>query len=316
MRRYLGQRLLFAGVSLLGLTVLVFVFLRAVPGDAVAQVLGESAGSSPQQVAELRHTLHLDDPLPVQYVRWIGDLLHGDMGRSIFTGHTVIYEIRERIGATFELAILALLFSVLFGLPLGVVSAMAGNAIVRQVVRITSILGLALPNFWIGTMVIVFGVRWFGWAPPTQYRSITDHPLQNLEQFIIPALVVGVGLAASLSRMTRSTVLEVRREDYIRTAFAKGLKNRTILMRHILRTSMIPVVTLFAIQVGIVVAGAVVIENVFSLPGSGRLILDSISKKDYPLVEGVILLYGIFIIFVNLLTDLVYCLLDPRVRLA
>jgi peptide/nickel transport system permease protein len=316
MQRYIGQRLLFAVISLVGLTIIVFIFLRAVPGDAVTQVLGESAGASPQQVAELRHALHLDDPLPVQYVHWVAGLLHGDMGKSLFTGHAVAYEIRERVGATLELAVLSLMLSLIVGVTAGVASALARSNVLRQTVRVTSILGLALPNFWIGTMIIVFGARWFGWVPPAQYRSFFQHPLENLEQFIIPALVIGLGLAASLARMTRSAVLEVRREDYIRTAFAKGLTSRMVLFRHILRTSMIPVVTLFAIQIGFVIAGAVVIENVFSLPGSGRLILDSISKKDYPLVEGIILIYGIIIVSINLLTDILYGVLDPRVRLA
>ena len=314
MQRYIAQRLALSAVSLFGLSVLIFVFLRAIPGDAAVMILGDSATSSPEQVEELRRRLHLDEPVPVQYARWAGGLVRGDLGTSLFTGRPVWHEIQDRVSTTFELALLALSISLLVGVSAGTFAAVRQGRSGDQIVRFTSILGLAMPNFWLGTMVIVFGARWFNWIPPVQHVDFWRNPVENLQQFAVPALVVGMALAASLSRMSRSAVLEVRREDYIRTAYAKGLPGRQVLLRHTLRTALIPILTLFSVQVGAVVAGTVVIENVFNLPGLGRLILDSISRKDFPLVQGVVLLYGTFIIFANLITDLLYGVIDPRIR--
>lgn len=316
MQHYIMRRLLTSIVSLLGLTILVFIFLRAVPGDAALLVLGSDASASPEQVATVRHELGLDDPLPVQYIRWLGDLVRGDLGGSLFTGRSVTYEIRSRITTTLELALLALALSFAAGVSVGTFSAVRQGRASDQTARFLTILGLAVPSFWLGTMVIVFGARWFGWVPPVRHVEIWDDPWTNLQQFFIPALVVGLALAASLSRITRSSVLEVMREDYIRTARAKGLSPRVVLLHHTLRTSLIPVITLFGVQVGAVVAGSVVVENVFTLPGMGRLMLDSVGRKDYPIVQGIVLLYGAFIIFANLGTDVMYGLLDPRIRFA
>lgn len=315
MSTYIARRLLLSLVSLFGLTVLVFIFLRAVPGDTAVLVLGADAASSPEQVAELRHRLHLDDPLPVQYGRWIGGVVRGDLGSSLFTHRPVWQEIRDRIATTFELALLALTCSLAVGVTAGTAAAVRQERAGDQAIRFFSILGLAMPNFWLGTMVIVFGARWFNWIPPVQYVEIWRDPARNLQMFVVPALVVGLALAASLSRMARSAVLEVAREDYVRTARAKGLPGRAVLLRHTLRTAMIPILTLFGVQVGAVVAGTVVIENVFNLPGLGRLILDSISRKDFPLVQGIVLLYGTFIVLANLTTDLLYGVVDPRIRI-
>ena len=311
---YIARRLLLSLVSLFGLTLLVFIFLRAIPGDTAVLVLGADAASSPEQLAEVRRRLHLDDSLPVQYGRWLSGIARGDFGSSLFTHRPVWHEIRDRIGTTFELAILALACSLLAGVSAGTVAAMLQGRSGDQAVRFVTILGLAVPNFWLGTMVIVFGARWFGWIPPVQYVEIWNDPFRNLQMFVVPALVVGLSLAASLSRMTRSAVLEVAREGYVRTAQAKGLSGRTVLLRHTLRTAMIPILTLFSVQVGAVVAGTVVIENVFNLPGLGRLILDSISRKDFPLVQGIVLLYGTFVVLANLTTDLLYGVVDPRIR--
>lgn len=316
MQHYIMRRLLTSGVSLLGLTMLVFFFLRAVPGDAAVLVLGSDASASPEQVAAVRHELGLDDPMPVQYLRWVGDIVRGDLGGSLFTGRSVTFEIRNRITTTLELALLALAFSFVAGVSMGTFSAVRQGRASDQGARFLAILGLAVPSFWLGTMVIVFGARWFGWAPPVRHEEIWTDPWTNLQQFFIPALVVGLALAASLSRITRSAVLEVMHEDFIRTAQAKGLAPRTVLLRHTLRTSLIPVITLFGVQVGAVVAGSVVVENVFTLPGMGRLMLDSVGRKDYPIVQGIVLLYGAFIIVANLGTDIMYGLLDPRIRFA
>jgi peptide/nickel transport system permease protein len=314
MQRYVAQRLGIAIITLLGLSMIVFFFLRALPGDAAILVLGADAAASPEQVKALRVQMGLEDPLPVQYVRWIGGVVRGDLGASLFTGRKVTAEIGNRISTSLELALLALVLGAAVGIPVGTLAAVQHGRWGDQAVRSLAILGLAVPNFWLGTMVVVFGARWFGWIPPVAHTEFWRDPSANLQQFVIPALVVGTGLAASLSRMTRSAVLEVLREDYIRTARAKGLAGRVVLLRHTLRSSLIPIITLFGIQVGVVIAGTVVVENVFNLPGLGRLILDSISRKDYPLVQGIILLYGGFITSVNLVVDLTYGLVDPRIR--
>ena len=314
MQHYIARRVVISSVSLVGLTMLVFFFLRVVPGDAAVLVLGDSTSASPEQVRAVRHELGLDDPMPVQYLRWIGGVARGDLGGSLFTGRSVGNEIGNRISTTLELAAIALALALITGVSVGTFSAVRQERMSDQVARFVSILGLAVPNFWLGTMVIVFGASWFGWIPPVRHVELWEDPSTNLQQFVVPALVVGLALAASLSRMTRSAVLEVLREDYIRTARAKGLSPRVVLLRHTLRTSLIPVVTLFGVQVGAVVAGSVVIENVFTLPGMGRLLLDSISRKDYPIVQGIVLLYGVFILVANFGIDILYGVLDPRIR--
>jgi len=316
MQRYIAQRLFLGAVSILGLTLVVFVFLRAIPGDTAVLILGPDSAASEEDVRLLREELGLDDPLPVQYLRWLGDIAQADLGKSLFTGRTVTDEVSNRIETTLELAAMALLLSLVVGVTTGTASALWRGTIQEQFIRFFSLIGLAIPNFWLGTMVVVYSAKWFGWIPPVQHTSIFSDPTRNLQQFIIPAAVVGLSMAASLGRLSRSAVLEVLREDYIRTARAKGLHSRAVLFRHTLRGSLIPILSLFAVQVGAVVAGTVVIENVFNLPGMGRLLLDSIGRKDYPVVQGIVLLYGTFIVLVNIFTDIAYGFLDPRIRLA
>ena len=314
-QRYVLRRLLLGFLSLWGLTILVFVFLRVIPGDTAVLILGPDSGASPAEVQALRDKLGLDDPLAVQYLRWVGDLLQGDFGNSLFTGRSVAEEVSSRIETTVELALLALLISIVVGVSSGTAAAVWRGKGREQIIRSASLLGLAIPNFWLGTMVVVYSAKWFGWIPPIDHTSLASDPVKNLQQFLIPAAVVGLGLAASLSRLSRSAVLEVLREDYVRTAKAKGLAARTVLLRHTLRGSLVPIISLIAIQLGAVIAGTVVVENVFNLPGMGRLLLDSIARQDYPMVQGIILLYGIFIVSVNIVTDVAYGIIDPRIRL-
>lgn len=316
MQRYIAQRILLGAISILGLTIVVFVFLRAIPGDTAVLILGPDSAASEEDVRRLREELGLDDPLPVQYLRWLGNIVQADLGKSLFTGRSVTDEVSNRVETTLELAALALIVSLVVGVTTGTASALWRGTIQEQFIRFFSLMGLAIPNFWLGTMVVVYSAKWFGWIPPVQHTSIFSDPSRNLQQFMIPAAVVGLSLAASLARLSRSAVLEVLREDYIRTARAKGLHSRAVLFRHTLRGSLIPIISLFAIQVGAVVAGTVVIENVFNLPGMGRLLLDSIGRKDYPVVQGIVLLYGTFIVLVNIITDIAYGFLDPRIRLA
>ena len=316
MQRYVAQRVFLGALSILGLTLVVFVFLRAIPGDTAVLILGPDSAASEEDVRLLREKLGLDDPLPVQYLRWLGDIVQADLGKSLFTGRTVTDEVSNRVETTLELATLALIVSLLLGVTTGTASALWRGTVQEQFIRFFSLMGLAIPNFWLGTMVVVYSAKWFGWIPPVQHTSLFSDPSRNLQQFMIPAAVVGLSLAASLARLSRSAVLEVLREDYIRTARAKGLHPRSVLLRHTLRGSLIPILSLFAVQVGAVVAGTVVIENVFNLPGMGRLLLDSIGRKDYPVVQGIVLLYGTFIVLVNIFTDIAYGFIDPRIRLA
>ena len=314
MQAYLVRRLLLALATLAGLSFVIFLFLRFIPGDATTLLLGADVSSSPAQLHELRHRLGLDQSAPVQYFTWLGHVLRGELGRSLFSNRSVTAEIGARLPTTAELALIALLVAGLFGIPAGTLSALRHNRATDQVLRTVSIIGLAVPNFWLGTMVLVFGARWFNWVPPISYTSPFTDPLRNLEEFIIPGLVVGLAFAATLTRLTRSAVLEVMREDYVRTARAKGLMPHTVVVRHVIRNSLIPVLTLLGIQLGLIVAGTVIVENVFNLPGMGRLILDGITRKDFPLVQGIILLYGTFVVLINLLVDWTYGIIDPRIH--
>lgn len=312
MTRYIISRLGLLGVSLFGLSILVFALLRAVPGDAALFLAGADV-SDPGRAAEIRSELGLDDPIVVQYVRWLGDVLRGDLGRSLFTQETVTHALRVRMPVSFELGLLALGLAVVLAAPVGIISAIRQDSWEDQSLRLLSIIGLAIPNFWLGTMAVVFGARWFDWIPPVGYSGFVEDPWRNVQQFAIPAVILGVALAASLTRMLRSSMLEVLREDYVRTARAKGLSNYAVIRRHMLKNALIPVVTLFGIQVGTIIGGTVIIENIFNLPGMGRLVIDAISRRDYPVVQGVVLAFGTFILLVNLLTDLTYAWLDPRI---
>jgi peptide/nickel transport system permease protein len=312
MYRYVLSRLGLLAVSLLGLSMLVFVLLRVVPGDAAVFLAGAD-NTNVQHVEEIRRSLGLNDPIPVQYLRWVLGSLQGDLGQSLFTRETVGHALSVRLPVSVELGLLSLSLAVLVALPVGIISALKQDTWTDQSLRLMSIIGLAVPNFWLGTMAIVFGSKYLNWIPPVGYESFFASPSQNLQQFMIPAVILGAGLSASLVRMLRSSMLEVLREDYIRTARAKGLDTMSVVRRHMLKNAMIPVVTLFGIQAGTIVGGAVIIENIFNLPGMGRLVIDAISRRDYPLVQGVVMAFGTFILLVNLVTDIVYVWLDPRI---
>jgi len=312
MYRYLLSRLGLLAISLIGLSMLVFLLLRVVPGDAAVFLAGAD-NSNQAAVDEIRATLGLDDPVAIQYLRWVGKTLQGDLGESLFTRETVAHALMVRLPVSLELGVLSLGLAVLVALPVGIISALKQDSVTDQSLRFLSIIGLAVPNFWLGTMAIVFGSKYLNWIPPVGYESFWSSPSQNLQQFMIPAVILGSGLSASLVRMLRSSMLEVLREDYIRTARAKGLDTMSVVRRHMLKNAMIPVVTLFGIQAGFIVGGSVIIENIFNLPGMGRLVIDAISRRDYPVVQGVVMAFGTFILMVNLLTDMVYVWLDPRI---
>ena len=313
MQRYLIQRLLYTFVSLVGVSILVFILLRAVPGDAAVILAGDESAMTPEDIDEIRTEMGLNDPLVVQYIRWGGGVVQGDWGISLFTSEPVLSLIWPRLPVSVELGLMAMFFAVLIAAPLGILAALQQDGFSDQVLRFISIMFLALPNFWLSTMVLVLGSRWYGWVPPVGYESIFVNPWYNLQQFTIPAIVLGTSLAASLMRMMRSSMLEVMREDYIRTARAKGLVERKVVLRHMLRNSLIPVVTLFGLMAGVVIGGTVITESIFSLPGMGRLVIDTINRRDYPMVQALIMIFGFATLMINLLTDLSYAWLDPRI---
>jgi peptide/nickel transport system permease protein len=314
--RYLAWRLAGAIPTLLGVSVLTFLFIRLIPGDAIAARLGTSTALTPEQLASLRAYFGLDQPLYQQYWTWLTSLLRGDFGYSIRTGRPVLVEIAERLPATLELAAAATVIAVAIGLPLGLLSAMRPRSRVDVFARIGGLIGLSLPSFWLGTLIIVFFSLYLRWLPNTGgYVDFVRDPLGNVALIVLPAVTLGVALAAATMRMTRSAMLDVLSADYVRTAWAKGLPNGLIVRRHVLKNGLIVVVTLLGIQVGQLLGGAVVVEEIFSIPGVGRMLLAAIVQRDYALVQGGVLAIAILFVLVNIIVDLLYGYLDPRIRL-
>jgi len=315
-RRYLAQRLAAAIPTLLGVSVLTFAFIRLIPGDAIAARLGTSTALTPEQLASLRAYFGLDQPLPLQFWTWVTSLLHGDAGYSIRTGRPVLVEIAQRLPATLELAVAAAVIAIAVGVPLGLLSALRPRSRLDVIARFGGLIALSLPSFWLGTLIIVFFSLYLRWLPNTGgYVEFTEDPLANLGLILFPAVTLGLGLAAATMRMTRSAMLDVLGADYVRTATAKGLGRQVVIRRHVLKNGLIVVVTLLGIQVGQLLGGAVVVEEVFSVPGVGRMLLTAIVQRDYALVQGAVLGIAILFVAVNIAVDLLYGYLDPRIRL-
>ncbi len=318
MKAYLIRRVLGLLPILLGLSLLVFFIMRMLPGDVAMMILAGGVDDvghvDPEAVVVLREQLGLNKPLIVQYFSWVGGLLTLDAGNSLWSGRPVFLEIGERLPLTAELAALAMVISIVIALPLGILSALRQDTWLDYMFRTISIAGLAVPNFWIATLIILFLSVWFGWAPPLGYVGFFEDPWVNIQQLFWPALVVGYGNAAIIARMTRSTMLEVLREDYIRTAWSKGLDLNTILTVHALRNAMLPVLTLAALSLGHLLNGTVILETIFTLPGIGRYLIDAIFNRDYPVVQTIVILLGVLFVVLNLITDILYGVLDPRIR--
>ena len=316
MGRYLAQRLAGAIPTLLGVSILTFLFIRLIPGDAIAARLGTSTALTPEQLASLRSYFGLDQPLPVQFWNWLTALLHGDAGYSIRTGRPVLVEIAQRLPATLELAGAAALIAIAVGVPLGLLSALRPSSRLDVIARIGGLLALSMPSFWLGTLIIVIFSLYLRWLPNTGgYVEFTQDPLGNLRLLLFPAITLGLALAAATMRMTRSAMLDVLGMDYVRTATAKGLAPDVIVRRHVLKNGLIVVVTLLGIQVGQLLGGAVVVEEIFSVPGVGRMLLTAIVQRDYALVQGAVLGIAILFVGVNIVVDALYGYLDPRIRL-
>ena len=318
MRAYIIRRLLLIVPTLFILSILVFLSVRFIPGDAIDAIMGRMGMYNTLWDVDreaLERTLGLDVPVYVQYGRWIGDIFrHGTLGESLFSRESVEQAILERLPVTLELGLMAIFIGLGIALPVGIYSAIRQDTAADFVGRSVAIIGLATPNFWLGIMVMIYPAIWWGWAPPLELVSFTDDPLGNLAVFLIPSLILGTAAAAATMRMTRTMMLEVLRQDYIRTAWSKGLKERAVVIRHAVKNALIPVVSLIGLQLPILVGGAVIMENIFNLPGLGRLLLTALNDRDYPMVSGINLFFATGVVGINLLIDLVYAVLDPRVR--
>jgi peptide/nickel transport system permease protein len=310
---YLMRRLALLVPTLLGVSIVVFVLVRLLPGDAVALQL-QDARSSAADEAALRTQLGLDRPIVVQYVEWLASLARGDLGHSFRTRQPVLDELAGRLPVTAELGVLALFIATLVAVTVGVISAVKQDTWADYAARSTAIGLLAIPGFWLGTLVVTLPSVWWHWTPPLRYVRLTEDPVKNLSIIVIPAVILGLGLAGGLMRLVRTQMLEVLRQDFIRTASAKGLAEYTVVVHHALKNAFIPALTVLGLQVALLVSGTVVLESIFVLPGMGRYLLESVQARDYPSVQGLNLIFAVVIVFTNLLVDLLYGWLDPRVR--
>ena len=317
MRAYIIRRILLIIPTLFILTILVFLSVRFIPGDVIDVLEGRmqyaESGGIDREALERR--LGLDVPAWVQYGRWIGDiLLNGSLGESLLTSYAVEEAILERLPVTLELGVLAIVIGLVIALPVGIYSAIRQDTAADYLGRSIAIIGLATPNFWLGIMVMIFPAIWWGWSPPMEWIPFTEDPLGNLGILIIPSLILGTASSAATMRMMRTMMLEVLRQDYIRTAWSKGLRERVVVIRHALKNALIPVITLIGLQLPILVGGSVIMENIFNLPGLGRLLLNALNDRDYPMVSGINLFFATGVVGINLFIDLFYAFLDPRVR--
>ncbi len=317
MRTYIIRRVLLVIPTLFILSILVFLSVRFLPGDAIDAMLDKAGwiGATGVDRAALEKMLGLDVPAYVQYGRWLGDIvLHGTLGNSLWGGEAIEAKIIGRLPVTIELGAMAIVIGLVIAIPVGVYSAMRQDTVADYAGRTVAVIGLATPNFWLGIMAMLYPVIWWGWAPRMELIPFSEDPLGNLGMFLVPSLILGTALAASTMRMTRTMMLEVLRQDYIRTAWAKGNNERLVVVRHAMKNAFIPVITLIGLQLPILVGGSVIIENIFNLPGLGRLMLDALADRDYPVVTGINLFFGTIVMGVNLLIDLLYSYLDPRIR--
>lgn len=312
MKRYIIKRILLIIPTLILVTFFVFCIVRLIPGDVVELMVAEQGYADDEE--ELREMLGLDKPLHTQYLTYMKGIFKGDWGISLWTGMPVTEEIKRRLPISFMLALMAIIWTVLMGVPIGVISAIKQDSWTDYAVRSWAIGGLSIPNFWIATLLLVFGSIWFKWVPPMEYVPFTEDPIKNLSQLLAPSLILSFARSANIMRMTRTMMLEVMREDYIQTARAKGLTGWVVIVRHALKNATIPVLTMTGMQLAILIGGTVIMESIFLLPGIGRYLMDSIIWRDYPAIQGVNLVMCTTIITLNLIVDLTYAFIDPRIR--
>jgi peptide/nickel transport system permease protein len=315
---YTIRRLLLLLPTLLLVTMITFLMVRFIPGSVIDLMMAERAAETQRgreiNIEAIKQRLGLDVPIYIQYGRWLSGAVHGDLGKSMWSDRTVSGEILSRLPLSLELGVMGIIVGLIIAVPIGVYSAVRQDTAGDYLGRSFAILCIAVPNFWVATIVIVFPAVWWGWTPSMEYIPLVKDPIGNLAQLIIPAIILGMVLSGYTMRMTRTMMLEVLRQDYIRTAWSKGLKERTIISRHALKNALIPVVSFTGLQLPILIGGEVILEQIFSLPGIGRLFLESISLRDYTIVSGVTLVIAIAVLLSNLLVDLSYGFLDPRVQ--
>jgi len=315
MRAYIVRRLLLIIPTLFLVSLIVFTTIRLIPGSVVDYIVSSYEFQTKADLATVRHELGLDKPMLEQYGIWMGQIIvHGNLGKSMIDQETVIEKVKARWPITVELGLLALFVAQLIAIPIGIYSAIRQDSVGDFFARSFAILAISIPNFFLATLVIVFPSIWWHYMPPLTVVSITKNLAGNLQMFIVPAIVLGVSMAGLTMRMTRTMMLEVLRQDYIRTAWAKGLKERVVVLRHALKNALLPIITIIGSQIPLLIGGSVIIENIFQLPGMGQLFINSISQRDYTLVSSIVLLYAVAIVIINLATDLTYGMLDPRVH--
>ncbi len=312
MRTYVLQRLLVAIPSLLIASFIVFTLPRLIPGDVVQLMLEEKAYG--KDLEDLREKLGLNRPLHLQYFEWLGRVVRGDLGESLWTRRPVIDELARRVPVSLELGLTALFFAVLVAVPVGVIAAVRQDTMRDYVARSAAILGLSVPGFWLATLAIVLPAVWWGWSPPIRFTEFRSDPWAHLGQFLLPGFILGIASAAALMRLTRAMLLEVLRQDYIRTAWSKGLQERAVVFKHSLKNAVIPVVTILGVQIAQILGGTVIFETIFGLPGMGRFLFDAINQRDYPVIQGINLLIVALVVAMNLIVDTLYAFLDPRIR--
>jgi peptide/nickel transport system permease protein len=297
---------------LVGIAIVVFLMIRLIPGDTVQLLLGTE--TSQEQIDTLRRVFGLDRPLYEQFIDWFNRLVRGDFGTSLRTSRPVLPDIIARFGVTVQLTAASMVVALLVAVPLGVASAVNRGRVADAISRVTALVGLSIPNFWLGTILILFVSLALGWLPPIGFISVLENPWLGAQTLLLPSIALGTALAAFVMRMVRSTLLEVLRQDYIRTARAKGLRERTVLYTHALKNAFIPVLTVIGVQIGHLLGGAVIIEEVFSLPGIGRFLLNGIYQRDYPVIQGGVLFVALVFSLINLMVDVLYGWFDPRIR--
>ena len=312
MNRYLVQRLLLVMPTLIGVSFLVFLVVRLQPGTAATVICGGTC--TPEQERQIERDLGLHRPIPVQYVTWLGGVLRGDLGKSLLEHNSVAEQLKSKVPVTFELGLVGMVTASLIALPVGMISAVRQDTRLDYAARTLAVGLIAVPSFWTAIMLISLGSKYGVWTPPLNYVPFTENPIENLKIVWVPGLLLGASLSGTLMRLTRAQMLEVLREDYIRTAHAKGLRERTVLRRHAVRNAFLPVVTIIGLQVPVLVGGTVILETIFSIPGIGRYIVDGIRRSDLPVIQAVNLLVACAVVFSNLIVDFLYSVLDPRVR--
>jgi peptide/nickel transport system permease protein len=314
MGSYIARRLALLVPVLIGVSIITFMLVHLLPGSALDVIIGVDQQMTVEQRAQLRHEYGFDAPLPVQYVKWADHVLHGDLGASLRSKRPITTELRLRLPVTFELTMLAAVLGGGPAIAFGVIAAVKRNSWMDYLATLITLVGVSMPSFWLATLLVLIFALKLHWLPPIQYVKFTDNPLDNLRHLLLPAIALGASLAATIMRQTRSAVLEVLGQDYVRVARAKGLRETLVLNRHVLRNALIPIVTVLGIQVARLLGGVFIIENIFALPGVGRYTLDAIQSRDYAVLQGVVLVLAVISALISLIVDVLYGVIDPRIR--